>query len=176
MNRHIWIPQLYRINISKKSFRGRPSFDSSKRLKGAERLLEQEEDQGDGLEIDGGSGSDEGVRTVKSRKSVARSVLTTGTGATMATKYTVASNGTVLREKKAWVPAEHHERIEEKRVRKKRNHTARKQLTNGTSWPPRKQPTKSIKKERLAEKSTRSYACCMKRRIGTTTISSSWKV
>ena len=91
-----------------------------------ERLLEQEEDQGDGLEIDGGSGSDEGVRTVKSRKSVARSVLTTGTGATMATKYTVASNGTVLREKKAWVPAEHHERIEEKRVRKKKKSYSQK--------------------------------------------------
>ncbi len=85
-----------------------------------EALLQQEEEEGGGLEIDGGSGSDEGVRTVKSRRSVARSILTTGTGATMATKFTVASNGTVLREKKAWVPVEHYEKVEDKRQRKKK--------------------------------------------------------
>ena len=93
-----------------------------------ERLLEQEEEEGGGLEIDGGSGSDEGVRTVKSRKSLARSVITGATGKTMQTQFTVASNGTVLRQKKAWVPAESYEKPEEKRVRvKKQSHSQRAQ-------------------------------------------------
>lgn len=96
-----------------------------KKLKEAQReqelLLEQEEEEGGGLEIDGGSGSDEGVRTVKSRKSLARSVITGATGRTMQTQFTVASNGTVLRQKKGWVPAESYEKTDDpKRDRKKK--------------------------------------------------------
>ena len=71
-----------------------------KKLKDAQKeqeaLMQQEEEEGGGLDIDGGSGSDQGMRSVKSRKSVARSVLTTGTGATMQSKFTVATNGTLL--------------------------------------------------------------------------------